>query len=639
MWSGIVSCCFINSLSGILLFTLILSSSMAQGQTPSVEVTMKFKPRHADIEYEIPKPSEYKDCKVSVEKDRSGASGFVVKGPNNQILRRFIDSNGDQLVDMWRYYNHGLEVYRDIDSNFNKKVDQSRWLNNGGTRWGFDKDEDGRIDEWKVISAEEATKEAVSALVANDVTRLAPLLMTTSDMQKLSIDRTVGDRIQKGLANADSQLRKNLSSSRAVSSKTRWMRFEGSVPCLVPKDEGKAGVDLWLYENAMAITETDGKPGLVQIGELVRVGDSWKLTQIPLPLDPTNSTQLVTQSFFMNPGLGAEPTAYTGKYKELLDKLQVLDQNAPSLGTSREALYRYNKSRIDLLTSLIQNAPNETERTRWIKQMAEGLLAAIQTQSYPEGLTRLKSLDDQVKKSNLYADLRPYVAYRNLLANYSEQTRKMTNENREKVQEWWLGQLEAFVKTYPKAEDTSEALFQLGFSQEISGNVTEAKKWYEMLSEDHATKPSGLKGIGALRRLGSVGKAFELAGKTIQGQSVDIRSYKNRAVLVLFWATWCKPCTEDLPQIKALYQQYRGKGFEILGVNVDATTEQIGPYIKEYQVPWPHLRGEGGLDSPAARHYGIISLPTMFLIDKTGKVISNNVSVENLKKVLPDLLK
>ena len=59
--------------------------------------------------------------------------------------------------------------------------------------------------------------------------------------------------------------------------------FDSGSPCTIPADDGKAKADLYVYENAMAITETRGKSGLIQIGELIRVGDTWKLTQI-LPL-------------------------------------------------------------------------------------------------------------------------------------------------------------------------------------------------------------------------------------------------------------------------------------------------------------------------------------------------------------------
>ena len=93
-----------------------------------------------------------------------GITGWVVKTDSGQVLRRFLDTNGDNKVDQWCYYKDGIETYRDIDGDFNNKADQYRWLGTAGTRWGLDEDENGRIDSWKSISAEEVTAEIVAAL-------------------------------------------------------------------------------------------------------------------------------------------------------------------------------------------------------------------------------------------------------------------------------------------------------------------------------------------------------------------------------------------------------------------------------------------------------------------------------------------
>ena len=132
---------------------------LAEGPTPEF-VFSKFLPRQRDVEIETPKPAEYAKCAVKPEKLGKG-SAWLVTGPNGQVLRRFVDTNNDDTVDQWRYYNNGIEVYREIDSNFNEKPDQFRWLNTGGSRWGLDTNEDKIIDEWKVLSAEEASRVAV----------------------------------------------------------------------------------------------------------------------------------------------------------------------------------------------------------------------------------------------------------------------------------------------------------------------------------------------------------------------------------------------------------------------------------------------------------------------------------------------
>ena len=135
------------------------------------------------------------------------------------------------------------------------------------------------------------------------------------------------------------------------------------------------------------------------------------------------------------------------------------------------------------------------------------------------------------------------------------------------------------------------------------------------------------------------GKELELSGKGLGGGTIDAKQYQGKALLVIFWSSWCKPCTEDLPQILDLYKKYHSQGFDVLGINLDATPELADAYIKQHQVPWAHIHEEGGLESAPARDFGVISLPTMFLVDKSGKVVNRSATVSDLKKALPDLLK
>ena len=108
---------------------------------------------------------------------------YVVTNAAGQVLRRFTDSNGDSAPDMFRYYHMGLEVYREIDTNGdaktkkNMRADQYRWMNWGGTRWGLDENEDGRIDSWKILSAQEAARIAVEAMTNGDLARLNTVLL------------------------------------------------------------------------------------------------------------------------------------------------------------------------------------------------------------------------------------------------------------------------------------------------------------------------------------------------------------------------------------------------------------------------------------------------------------------------------
>ena len=135
------------------LLSLALTGSPALGATPSVDQALKLSPMQKDVECDLPNAADAKTCTIKGEK-QGEQSAWVVRDGNGQILRRFVDTNGDNVVDQWCYYFRGIEVYRDVDQNFNGKADQYRWLNTAGSRWGLDENEDGKVDSWKSISAE-----------------------------------------------------------------------------------------------------------------------------------------------------------------------------------------------------------------------------------------------------------------------------------------------------------------------------------------------------------------------------------------------------------------------------------------------------------------------------------------------------
>lgn len=623
----------------------VIGGVVDAAQKPTTELALSFHPVYGPVDYETPEKSEYDDCQVKVERSAKN-SGWIVVGPNGQVLRRFMDTNGDNVVDRWQYYKHGLEVYRDIDSNFNNKPDQARWLNTAGTRWGLDKNEDRRIDEWKILSAEEASREAVGALVDRDEKTLQALLIDDEDIRTLGIAKDVAQKLRGSVASPGEKLRKVLSGSKVITASTQWMRFDSSGPGLIHASEGKAKQDITVYENAMAIVETDGETGLLELGELVRVGDVWKLTQIPRPLEG-NSIQVTVGGILMQPTLPPDSPSSTTvgsggiseETQKLLKELQKLDTSSPTPSSGTAALARYNSKRADILAKLIKVSKSDEERTQWTKQMVDGIAAAVQSGSFDSGLKRLQEIESSVGKTDPKAPMLPYVTYRRLLAEYTVDLQNASSDKRQKVQEWWLKELEQFATRYPDAEDTPEALLQLAIAEEFAGDFDGARKWYSRLVKEHGGSDAAARAQGAIRRLDLEGKQFAFSATALKGGTLSAASYRGKVLLVLFWSTWCKPCTEDLPQIRALYRQYHGRGFEVIGVNLDSDVSAVEPFLKQHRVDWPQVHQPGGLESEPAQSFGIISLPTMFLVDKKGKVISRGVSVSDLKNLVPELLK
>jgi cytochrome c biogenesis protein CcmG/thiol:disulfide interchange protein DsbE len=102
----------------------------------------------------------------------------------------------------------------------------------------------------------------------------------------------------------------------------------------------------------------------------------------------------------------------------------------------------------------------------------------------------------------------------------------------------------------------------------------------------------------------------------LAGKLWKLSDHRGQVVLVNVWATWCPPCREETPGLIDLAQEYRGKGFEILGVSADDTTEPVRRFVTQYEVPYPVARP--GADSPLIA--AVESLPTSFLLDRQGRV-------------------
>ena len=624
----------ITFLVGILSPALLWSTALAA--KPTATEALGIAPTQADVDYDIPAKDEIGRCTVDTD-SVGGISGLVVRGKSREVLRRFLDTNGDNQVDQWCYFKDGIEVYRDIDTDHNNKVNECRWLGTAGTRWGIDKDQDGKIDYWKVISAEEVTSELVAAIRASDDGRFRRLLLSTSDLESLGLADKKATEIKARVETSIKSFAEKCQSQRIISAKSEWIHFGASRPAVIPAGTDGSTKDLTLYDDATAVIETptakEKKHSQLMIGSIVKVGEGWRLLGLPENLDQVKPASL---SHLLLPnnsaGSDSEPST-TGdlspESRKLYDELDKLDKSLAS--ASPEELTQLNDKRAELLAKLIKSASSAEEKGNWIRQYAETISAAVTAGSYPEGVKRLETLVDDVSPLPGSKQLLPFVKYRLLQAQKDSDSQK-EDADYAKINEAWTSGLEKLVEAYPGTPEAAEAMLQLAMAFEFNEKPKDALTWYSRLTREMSSTDQAKKAVGAKTRLESKGQRIVLKGKSIDGRGmVNLADYSGKVVLIHYWATWAGPSKEDMDVIKQMQAKYGKSGFQPIGVNLDSTATEAAKYLNANRFSWPHAFEEGGIEeSRLASEMGILTLPMMLLVDKQGRVVNNNVHAGDL---------
>lgn len=637
-------------MKAIRLFCISLASLTAvagaslpsqAAEPPSTEQWHPFNPIQPHVDYTTLTKEEAARCTVRAEKDDKTTS-WVIRNAQGEVVRRFADTNNDNLVDLWCYYRDGLEVYRDIDSNFDKKVDQYRWFQTAGMRWGIDDNADGKIDAWRAISPHEVAEQVVLALKERDPKlgsqRFNLLVISPQELADLGLGKQRAELIQASANGAREGFAKLAADQKVVASESQYVDFGSARPAIIPAGTNGSVKDVVVCDNASALVQTGTKHEQVPLGALVRIGEAWKLTGLPaIGGDGQAESSIFIASNAPNEA-GPSGDAPSEQVQNLMAELEKLDRAAE--GLSGEAEAKNFDQRVTLLQQLADATTDEKQRAFWYQQLADILSVALQMNSHPQAAERLEALEKRLIDAKADEQLVSHVVFQRMWAGYVASQRDPQAEPA-KVQEKWLADLQEFVKKFPKSDDAAEAMLQLGMYQEFVGKTEEAANWYNQLVAGFPQAATAAKAKGALRRLNSVGSPIRIGGPALQGGTIDLAAppYRNRVVLIQYWATWSEKCKEDMVLLKNFYAKKGGRELEIIGVCLDASPETAKAFLAQNDFPWKQLYEPGGVDGRLANEMGVMTLPLMILVDPTGRVANNNVQVAELEAELAKMTK
>jgi peroxiredoxin len=211
--------------------------------------------------------------------------------------------------------------------------------------------------------------------------------------------------------------------------------------------------------------------------------------------------------------------------------------------------------------------------------------------------------------------------------------------NYEKAEKELETDIRSFIKSRPNSAVAAYAIFA---NFQNNPSISDLEEMYKMLSPELRESKFGklaLERVDKVRGTSIGYKAIDFTQNDVNGNPVALSSFTGKYVLIDFWASWCGPCRAENPNVVEAYNEFKSKGFDILGVSLDSAKDKWLKAIEKDKLTWTQVSDLKGWSNEVAVKYGIQSIPSNLLLDKEGKILAKNLRGEELKAKLAELLK
>lgn len=229
-----------------------------------------------------------------------------------------------------------------------------------------------------------------------------------------------------------------------------------------------------------------------------------------------------------------------------------------------------------------------------------------------------------------------------LFEAFNSYTQTLTSVNLNK--EAMNGILKDVLAKFPQGS----AAHQMAFAGILSALMERKHESYPDIAQDFiqqfsSTSPEAVanikSGLEQAQRLMVGSVAPDFSQETPDGKILKLSDLRGKYVLIDFWASWCGPCRRENPNVVRMYEQYKEKGFEILGVSLDQSRERWLDAIAADGLKWPQVSDLKGWANVVAQNYEVSSIPKTILVDPKGVIVAKDLRGQTLENMLSQIFK